>query len=38
MGFIRGLKPCLLRAVLGDGIGIIVYEKSQEALAAVKKH
>lgn len=25
MGYIRGLKPCLLRAVLGDGIGIVVY-------------
>ena len=25
LGFVRGLKPCLLRAVLGDGIGIVVY-------------
>lgn len=24
-GFINGLKPCLLKAVLGDGIGIVVY-------------
>jgi hypothetical protein len=38
MGFVRGLKPCLLRAVLGDGTGIVVYEKCQEALAAVKRH
>jgi hypothetical protein len=37
MGFVRGLKPCLLRAVLGDGIGIVVYEKCQESLAKIKK-
>jgi hypothetical protein len=28
-GYISGLKPCLLKAVLGDGIGIVVYEKCQ---------
>lgn len=36
-GFIRGLKPCLLRAILGDGIGIVIYEKSQEFLFNLKK-
>jgi len=25
-----GLYPCLLRAALADGIGIVVYEKTQE--------
>jgi hypothetical protein len=38
MGYIRGLKPCLIRAVLGDGIGIVVYEKCQEGMAAINKH
>ncbi len=36
-GFIRGLKPCLIRSILGDGIGIIIYEKCQELLSHVKK-
>lgn len=35
-GYINGLKPCLLKAVLGDGIGIVVYEKCQEALSKLK--
>lgn len=35
-GFINGLKPCLLKAILGDGIGIVVYEKCQEALSTLK--
>lgn len=28
-GFIIGLYPCLLRAALADGIGIVIYEKTQ---------
>ncbi len=24
-GFVTGLKPCLLKAVTGDGMGIVVY-------------
>lgn len=24
-GFIRGLMPCLLKAVVGDGLGIVAY-------------
>ena len=37
-GFIRGLNPCLLRAILGDGTGIVIYEKSQEFLSHLKKY
>jgi hypothetical protein len=32
-GLFVGLKPCLLRALIADGIGIVVYEKTHEALS-----
>lgn len=28
-GFAVGMKPCLLRAIIADGLAIIVYEKCQ---------